>query len=106
MESIRILIVIVAEEKWEVHHLDVKIAFLNVEIKEDIYISQLEGFSIKGKEDHILKLQIALYGLKQASRAWNSKLNEVLIRKGFVRSKNDYVVYYKADSYLECMLMI
>ena len=70
---------------------------MNGEIKEDIYISQPEGFVIKGKEDHILKLKKALYGLKQAPRAWNSKLNEVLIRKGFVRRKSDYAIYYKAD---------
>ena len=97
MESIRILIAISAQEEWELHHLDVKIAFLNVEIKEDIYISQLEGFEIKGKEDLILKLRKALYGLKQAPRAWNSKLNEVLMEKGFVRSKNDYAVYYEKE---------
>ena len=95
MESIRILIAIAAQEEWELHHLDVKTAFLNGEIKEDIYISQPEGFEIKGKEDHILKLRKALHGLKQAPRAWNSKLNGVLIQKGFVRSKNDYAVYYK-----------
>ena len=71
MESIRILISIAAQENWELHDLDVKTAFLNGEIKQDIYISQLEGFLIKGKEDHILKLQNALYGLKQALRAWN-----------------------------------
>ena len=65
--------------------------------KTYIYISQHEGFKIKGKEDHILKLKKALYGLKQAPRAWNSKLNEVLIQKGFVRSKSDYAVYYKAE---------
>ena len=99
MESIRILIAIDAQEKWELHHLDVKTTFLNGEIKEDIYIyiSQHEGFKIKGKEDHILTLKKALYGLKQAPRAWNSKLNEVLIRKGFVRSKSDYAVYCKAE---------
>ena len=97
MESIRILKAIVAQEEWELHHLDVKTTFLNGEIKEDIYISQPEGFEIKGKEDHILKLRKALYGLKQAPRAWNSKLNEVLMIKGFVRSKNDYAVYYEKE---------
>ena len=79
MESIRIIIVIAAQERWELHHLDVKTTFLNREIMEDIYITQPEGFKVKGKEDHILKLQKALYGLKQAPRACNSKLNEVLI---------------------------
>ena len=66
MESIRILIAIAAQEIWELHHLEVKIAFLNGEIIEDIYITQPEGFKVKGKEDHILKLQKAMYGLKQA----------------------------------------
>ena len=75
LESIRILIAIAAQENWEIHHLDVKIAFLNGEIKEDMYITQLEGFLMNGKEDHLLKLQNALYGLKQALRAWNSKFN-------------------------------
>ena len=60
MESIRILITIAAQEEWELHHLDVKTTFLNREIKEDTYISQPEGFKIKGKEDHILKLRKAL----------------------------------------------
>ena len=91
------MIAIAAQEKWELHHLDVKTAFLNGEIKEDIYITQPEGFEVKGKEDHILKLQKALCGLKQAPRAWNSKLNEVLLKQGFVRSKCDYGVYYTAE---------
>ena len=97
MDSIRILIAIAAQEKWELHHLDVKTAFLNGEIKEDIYITQPEGFEVKGKEDHILKLKKALYGLKQAPRAWNSRLNEVLLKQGFVRSKCDYGVYLTAE---------
>ena len=97
MESIQILIAIAAQEEWELHHLDVKTAFLNGEIKEDIYITQPEGFEVKGKEDHILKLQKALYGLKQAPRAWNSELTEVLLKKGFVRSKCDYGVHYIAE---------
>ena len=91
------MIAIAAQEKWELHHLDVKTAFLNGEIKEDIYITQPEGFEVKGKEDHILKLHKALYGLKQAPRAWNSKLNEVLLKQGFVRSKCDYGVYYTTE---------
>ena len=97
MESIRILIAIAAQERWELHHLDVKTAFLNGEIMEDIYITQPEGFKVKGKEDHILKFQKALYGLKQAPRAWNLKLNEVLLQKGFVRSKSDYAIYYTIE---------
>ena len=62
-----------------------------MEKSRNIYITQPEVLEENGKEDHILKLQKALYGLKQAPRAWNSKLNDVLLQKGFVRSKCDYV---------------
>ena len=48
-----------------IHHLDVKSAFLNGEIEEVIYVKQLEGFAVKGKEGHVLCLRKALYGLKQ-----------------------------------------
>ena len=64
LEPIRILIAIAERENWKIHHFDVKILFLNGEIKEDIYITQAEGFLITRKEDHVLKLQKALYGLK------------------------------------------
>ena len=67
------------------------------DIKDDIHITLPEGFSIREKEDYILKLQKALYGPKLALRAWNSKLNKVLTHKGFVRSINDYVVYYETS---------
>ena len=62
LESIRILIAIAAQVNWELHHLDVKKAFLNREIDEHIYITQPKGFFIKGKEDHMLRLQKALNG--------------------------------------------
>ena len=72
-ESIRILIALAAQECWSLHHLDVKSAFLNGEIKEEIYVSQPEGYVKEGKEEWVLKLNKALYGLKQAPRAWNAK---------------------------------
>ena len=68
-ESIRIFIALAAQLKWNLHHLDVKSAFLNGEIEEEIYLDQPEDFIKKGKEDYVLKLKKALYGLKQAPRA-------------------------------------
>lgn len=53
--------------------MDVKSAFLNGTISEDIYVEQPEGFVEKGKEDKVCKLIKALYGLKQAPRAWYKK---------------------------------
>lgn len=60
------------------HHLDVKTAFLNGEILEEVYVSQPEGFEKKGKEHLVYKLAKALYGLRQAPRAWYAKLNKCL----------------------------
>ena len=77
-ESIRIIVAMAAQFKWKLHHLDIKSAFLNGYIEEDIYVNQPEGFIKRGKENYVLKLRKALYSLRQAPRAWNSKLDETL----------------------------
>ena len=92
-ESIRILIALAAQLEWDLHHLDVKSAFLNGEIKEEVYVHQPEGFIKKGKEDYVLRLRKALYVLKQAPRAWNSKFYNTLRSIGFIKSVNDQAVY-------------
>ena len=68
-DSIRILIALAAQECWKLYHLDVTSAFLNGEIKEEIYVSQLEGYVKEGKKEWAIKLNKALYDLKQAPRA-------------------------------------
>ena len=92
-ESIRIIIAMAAQFKWNLHHLDVKSTFLNGYIEEDIYVDQPEEFIKEGKEDYVLKLKKALYGLKQAPRAWNIKLDDSLKSMGFIRSISDQAVY-------------
>ena len=92
-ESICILIVLAAQKCWSLHHLNVKSTFLNDEIKEEIYVSQLEGYVKEGKE-WVLKLNKALYSLKQALRAWNAKLDDTLKKIGFMKRKIDQRVYH------------
>jgi transposase InsO family protein len=77
IESVRLLLALAAQEGWPVHHMDVKSAFLNGDLKEEVYVRQPAGFVIAGKEDKVLRLSKALYGLRQAPRAWNTKLNKL-----------------------------
>ena len=92
-ESIWIIVVMVVQFKWKLHHLDVKLTFLNGYIEEDIYVDQPKGFIKRGKEIYVLILRKALYGLRQAPRAWNNKLDDTLKSMGFIRSINDKSVY-------------
>jgi hypothetical protein len=64
MESVRLLFALAAQEGWRVHHLDVKSAFLNGDLKEEVYVHQPPGFTIPGKEGKVLRLRKALYGLR------------------------------------------
>lgn len=84
IETVRFIIALAASRGWRIHHLDVKTAFLHGDLKETVFLSQPEGFKVKGSEDKVYKLNKALYGLRQAPRAWNEKLNKVLEKLQFV----------------------
>jgi hypothetical protein len=60
---------------WKLHQKDVKTAFLNGVIEEEVYIEQPQGFVIYGKESHVCKLKKALNEIKQAPRAWYAKIH-------------------------------
>ena len=67
MESVRLLLALAVAKDWCVHHLDVKLAFLNGELAETVFIRQPPGFAIKGAEHRVLRLRKALYGLWQTT---------------------------------------
>jgi Reverse transcriptase (RNA-dependent DNA polymerase)/Integrase core domain len=93
IETIRMIIALAVQGGWLLHHMDIKSAFLNGDLKEEVYVIQPPGFEEKGSEHMVLKLHKALYGLKQAPRAWNSKLDSTLNSLGFERSKMEHAVY-------------
>ena len=95
IETVRFIIALAATNGWEVHHLDVKTAFLHGELKENVYVTQPEGFVTKGSEEKVYKLHKALYGLRQAPRAWNIKLNEILKKLSFEKCSKEPSVYRK-----------
>ena len=83
ISSIRILIALASIHKFFIHQMDVKIAFLNGDLKEEIYMVQPEGCVISGQENKVCKLIKSLYGLKQAPKQWHEKFDQVLIKDGF-----------------------
>lgn len=93
MESVRLMLAVAAHRGWSVHHMDVKSAFLNGELEEEVYVSQPPGFVAAEHKNKVLKLHRALYGLRQAPRAWNSKLDTSLLQLGFARSRNEHGLY-------------
>jgi hypothetical protein len=102
--SIRLIIAIASVMGWKLHQMDVKIAFLNGVIEEEVYIEQPQGFVIYGKESHVCRLKKALYRLKQAPKAWYARINGYLMNLGFSKSDVDPNLYYKVES--GCLLIL
>jgi hypothetical protein len=92
--SIRSIIAIAAEMGWRIHKMDVKTAFLNDFIEEEVYIEKPQGFEVSERESHVCLLRKALYGLKQASRAWYSRIDTYLLQMGFEKSDVDPNLYF------------
>ena len=76
--------------------MDVRSAFLNGELEEEVYVHQPAGF-VDDDPHKVLKLRKALYGLRQAPRAWNAKLDLTLQSLGFARCQLDYALYRRGD---------
>ena len=75
--------------------MDVKTAFLNGELEEEIYMAQPEGFVVPGKEKQVCRLVKSLYGLKQAPKQWHEKFDRVILSCGFKINDSDKCVYIK-----------
>ncbi|CAG9135108.1 unnamed protein product [Plutella xylostella] len=95
--TIRMLLAIAAEYNMEIDHMDVITAFLNGDLKEQVYMEQPEGFEIKGGNGKVYKLNKAIYGLKQAAKSWYDKLDTALTQNfGFKRVSTEPCVYFKS----------
>jgi len=97
LDTIRLLLAVAAQENWKVYQLDVKSAFLNGFLQEEIYVEQPEGYIKEGEEDKVCLLKKALYGLKQAPRAWYSRIDEHLQNLGFAKSFSKSTLYVKQN---------
>src|ERR1043165_10065820 len=81
-------------------------AFLNGNLKADVYMIQPEGFVIHKDAEKVCKLQKAIYGLKQASRSWNIRFDEVVKQFGFLRNDEESCVYKKFSGSAKAFLIL
>ncbi|KAM1524601.1 hypothetical protein ACFX10_009184 [Malus domestica] len=95
IKSIRILLAIAAYHDYEIWQMDVKTAFLNSYVEEELYMTQPEGFVSKSEKTKVCKLQRSIYGLKQASRSWNIRFDTEIKTFGFTQNEDDNCVYQK-----------
>ncbi|GJV08819.1 retrotransposon protein, putative, ty1-copia subclass [Tanacetum coccineum] len=97
IRAIRILIAIAAYYDYEIWQMDVKTAFLNGRLDEDIYMVQPEGYVNLKYPNRVCKLQRSIYGLKQASCQWNKRFDEEIKKFGFTQNRDEPCVYRKAS---------
>ncbi|GJX19953.1 retrovirus-related pol polyprotein from transposon TNT 1-94, partial [Tanacetum coccineum] len=95
LEAIRIFIANAARKNMTVYQMDVKTAFLNGKLKEEVYVSQPEGFVDPDRPHHVYRLKKALYGLKQAPQAWYDTLSKFLLAQGFSKGVVDPTLFIR-----------
>jgi hypothetical protein len=108
LESIRILLAYATYHSFKLYQMDVKSAFLNGPIKEEVYVEQPPGFEDSEYPNHVYKLSKALYGLKQAPRAWYECLRDFLIANGFKVGKANPTLFTKtiANDLFVCQIYV
>ncbi|KAH9714583.1 hypothetical protein KPL71_020707 [Citrus sinensis] len=104
--TIRIVLSLVVMNNWKLRQVDINNAFLNGELSETVYMSQLEGFENSEHSNYVCKLKKALYGLKQAPRAWFEKLRTVLESWQFTRTRSDTSLFFKRSGNDMILLLI
>jgi len=95
LDSLRIMFALAAILDVEMYQMDIKGAYLNGKLEEDLYMHQPEGFG--DGSDYVCKLRHTLYGLKQSGREWNKAITSLLISKKFTQAAYDPCVYYRWD---------
>ena len=80
---------------FKLYQMDVKYAFLNGYLNEEVFVEQLKGFEDPHFPNHVLRLKKALYGLKQAPRAWYDRLTHYLLNRGFKRGYVNWTFFYQ-----------
>ncbi|KAK6151857.1 hypothetical protein DH2020_014492 [Rehmannia glutinosa] len=104
LEAIRMFLAYATHKNFNVYQMDVKSAFLNGLLEEEVYVEQPLGFEQKTLGDKVYKLKKALYGLKQTPRAWYDTLSQFLTDNGFTKGKVDRTLFRNQDE--ESILLV
>ncbi|GJX53156.1 retrovirus-related pol polyprotein from transposon TNT 1-94 [Tanacetum coccineum] len=104
LEAIRIFLAFSAHKNMVIYQMDVKTAFLNANLREEVYGSQSDGFVDPDNPNHVYKLKKALYGLKQAPRVWYDMLSSFLISQDFSKGSVDPTLFIRKEG-KELLLM-
>ncbi|WJX33335.1 hypothetical protein P8452_21550 [Trifolium repens] len=97
LESIRLLLGVACILKFKLYQMDVKSAFLNGYLQEEVYVEQPKGFVDPEHPNYVYKLKKALYGLKQAPRAWYERLTQFLEEQGYRKGGSDKTMFVKQE---------
>lgn len=101
--TLRVLLSIAGKRNYSVKHYDIKTAFLNGHLDEEIYMRPPPGFK---QDNRVFKLNKSLYGLKQAARVWNQTLHDVLVNLKFQQSDIDKCLYVLRERNTVCYLLV
>lgn len=104
LTTFRVLMAIAVHHGYYIHQMDVKCAFLNGFLNEEIYMNQPEEFNDGTRM--VCKLNKSLYGLKQASRMWNERFHGFMSKIGFNRCLSDHCLYIKSKDNMTCYILL
>ena len=93
METIRLVVALVAQRGWSIYQLNVKSAFLYGDLNEEVFVEQPCGYVQKGHEQKVYKLKNAFYGLKQALHAWYSRIEAYFMKGGFEKCDYEHTLF-------------
>ena len=97
LKSVRIMLAIATFYDYEIWQMDIKMAFLNGYLKEELYMMQREGFVNPKGTNKICKLQRSIYGLVQASRSWNIHFDKLIKAYSFIQTCGEACIYKKVS---------